>query len=60
MLGDCEVAELSAGQWHTCVRLVGSEVLCWGHGQYGKRGSGDEEDFGDDETLAGLMPVVLQ
>ena len=46
------VVEIAAGDYATCVRLVGGAVRCWGRAEEGQLGyaSGDLEDIGDDET----------
>ena len=47
------IADLVVGGDHTCVRLVANSsaelVSCWGVGEDGRLGNGDEDDIGDDE-----------
>lgn len=44
--------EIGAGEFHTCARLDTGAVRCWGEGEEGKLGYGDEENVGDDpDTL---------
>lgn len=38
--GLMDVAELALGDWHTCVRLAGGAVQCWGRNDYGQIGGG--------------------
>ncbi len=35
-----DVAEISAGHEHTCLRTTAGAVWCWGHNQYGQIGNG--------------------
>ncbi len=51
--------ELAAGSAHTCARLEGGDVICWGRQQEGQLGTGDVDALGDDETLAGVGPIAL-
>jgi alpha-tubulin suppressor-like RCC1 family protein len=44
------VAELTAGEAHTCARHHDGSVRCWGSGEHGRLGYGDTETVGDDET----------
>ena len=48
-----------AGGRHTCALLSTNEVRCWGLGQGGRLGYGDETDIGDDETPNSVGPVGL-
>jgi alpha-tubulin suppressor-like RCC1 family protein len=43
------VEQIAVGNAHTCAVLVGGTVRCWGRGQYGRLGYGDELDVGDNE-----------
>ena len=47
-----EVLGLVAGGFHTCARLVGGTVRCWGEGGFGALGYGNTASVGDDETPA--------
>ncbi len=44
------VLELTAGWYHTCARLEGGAVRCWGYGAPGQLGYGNTEIIGDNET----------
>lgn len=51
---------ISAGYYHTCALLDNGEVKCWGYGQYGRLGQGNEDDIGNDAgEMAGLQPIDL-
>jgi alpha-tubulin suppressor-like RCC1 family protein len=52
-----EVVQVAAGTRHSCARLAAGTVRCWGAGQYGQLGYGDQEDVGDDETPASAGDV---
>ncbi|TPV92606.1 MAG: hypothetical protein B7733_24870 [Myxococcales bacterium FL481] len=51
--GDVEVGEpveqVVAGEDHTCALLESGNVRCWGRGDHGRLGYGDEAHIGDDE-----------
>jgi alpha-tubulin suppressor-like RCC1 family protein len=53
------VVQISAGGAHTCARLQGGALRCWGNGALGRLGYGNEDDIGDDEApaIAGDVPV---
>lgn len=38
-----DVAEISTGSDHTCIRTTGGKVRCWGAGAYGRLGYGNED-----------------
>lgn len=57
-LGEAAVQVVAGGR-HTCARLVGGQVRCWGDGLSGQLGSGYSERLGDDETLDARPPVLL-
>ncbi|MBL4684412.1 MAG: hypothetical protein JKY37_07465 [Nannocystaceae bacterium] len=46
------VVQLAAGRRHTCAVLSMGRVRCWGRGESGRLGYGNEDDVGDDETPA--------
>ena len=50
-------AAVTAGGAHTCALLDGGAIRCWGKGQYGRLGYGNERDVGDDEVPAAAGPV---
>jgi alpha-tubulin suppressor-like RCC1 family protein len=54
------VEAIAAGERHTCVRLQGGTVRCWGHGGDGRLGYGDASDVGgsDEEPLRGDVHLV--
>jgi len=52
-----KVVQVALGNLHTCARLDGGAVRCWGHGLYGQLGYGDGESLGD--TTADLPPLDL-
>ncbi len=47
-LGDAAV-QLSAGTYHTCARMEGGAIRCWGNGGYGRLGYGNTDNIGDDD-----------
>ena len=53
------VVQISAGSQHTCALLNTGKVRCWGYGEYGQLGYGNENDIGDDngETPASAGDV---
>ena len=50
---------IAAGLVHTCAILDNEEVRCWGSGEDGRLGYGNEDTIGDDETPATAGPVNL-
>lgn len=44
---------------HTCARLQGAALRCWGHNRYGQLGLGHTDIIGDDEPITGsdLIPL---
>ncbi|MFP5364049.1 MAG: RCC1 domain-containing protein [Thermoleophilia bacterium] len=49
---------ISAGN-HTCARLAGGAVRCWGPGALGRLGYANTDDVGDDETPATVQAVAV-
>ena len=50
---------ISAGDFHTCAVLDDGSVRCWGFGEDGRLGYGNETDIGDDESPGSVGPVNL-
>jgi cysteine-rich repeat protein len=46
------IAQLAAGNDHTCALLTNGNVRCWGLGLAGRLGYGNTNNIGDDETPA--------
>ncbi|MCA9689728.1 MAG: hypothetical protein KC636_08965, partial [Myxococcales bacterium] len=46
-----------AGFFHSCALLEGGALRCWGHGETGQLGAGDDQDIGDDELPSDVAPV---
>ncbi|MFZ6177319.1 DUF4215 domain-containing protein [Nannocystis pusilla] len=40
--------QFSAGYAHACALMQNGQVRCWGHGPYGKLGTGNSSNVGDD------------
>lgn len=54
------VASVSAGYHHTCARLRGGKVKCFGQGEQGQLGQDVPDSLGDDRgEMAALQPVFL-
>ena len=53
------VVQISAGHEHTCVRLQGGAVRCWGSGRTGALGLGHTETIGDDEPASASSDLKL-
>jgi alpha-tubulin suppressor-like RCC1 family protein len=51
------VAQVSASRYHTCARLEGGTVRCWGDGSIGTLGYGNKNNIGDNETPASAGDV---
>ncbi len=58
--GDNGVAQIAAGDNHTCVLLVNGQVRCWGKNNLGQLGYGHTRTIGDDElpSSAGTVSVT--
>jgi cysteine-rich repeat protein len=54
-----QAVQLVTGWNHTCARLDGGAVRCWGYGGEGELGYGNRDDIGDDETPASAGPVEI-
>ena len=52
------IDELALGGQHACARH-GTRLRCWGHGEYGQLGLGDEDNVGDDELASSVEAVDL-
>ncbi len=50
---------ISAGGGHTCAVLGDGSVRCWGFGNDGRLGYGNQNDIGDNEHPASVGPVEL-
>ncbi len=58
-LGGARVVEVRAADDHTCVLLEGGDVSCWGEGNHGRLGYGDDTDrYAPDGTVAIGEPVL--
>jgi alpha-tubulin suppressor-like RCC1 family protein len=53
------VAEITAGNVHTCARLTTGAVRCWGEGVFGQHGYARASPVGDDESPASMGDVDL-
>lgn len=51
--------EIVAGSGHTCARLEGGDVSCWGRQAEGQLGTGNPDNVGDDEAVGSLGAVPL-
>ena len=51
------VANIVAGEAHTCAVLDAGTVRCWGSGGFSNLGYGNTDDIGDDETPASAGDV---
>ena len=54
------VDQISLGGNHTCAHFDSDNVMCWGSGASGRRGSGNVDSIGDDEPAyaAGFVDVA--
>ena len=53
------VAQIVAGEEHTCALLDTGAVRCWGVGGSGRLGYGNDNNIGDDETPASAGDVAV-
>ena len=53
------VTQLAAGSDHTCALMETGAVRCWGNGDGGRLGYGDEKDVGDDEDPSSAGDVEI-
>ncbi|MCX4242311.1 RCC1 domain-containing protein [Paraliomyxa miuraensis] len=53
------VAELVAGEGHTCARLDTGAVRCWGANDAGQLGLGHAKTIGDDERPSSTLAIAL-
>jgi cysteine-rich repeat protein len=53
------VVEVAPGGEHTCVRLDGGLVRCWGSGELGQLGHADTANIGDDELPSTTSTVMV-
>lgn len=51
--------EVVAGSGHTCARLEGGDVSCWGRQAEGQLGTGHPDNVGDDEAVGANGTVPL-
>jgi alpha-tubulin suppressor-like RCC1 family protein len=53
------VTQLTAGFFHSCARLEGGEIRCWGGNGDGQLGYGNTVAIGDDETAGAVGAIEL-
>jgi alpha-tubulin suppressor-like RCC1 family protein len=53
------VKDLALGDSHTCALLTTGAVRCWGRGDSGQLGYGNNQSLGDDEPINNLANVSL-
>lgn len=52
-------SDVSAGYRHTCAVVTGGDVMCWGLGDYGRLGYGNEDSVGRYQLPASVGAIVL-
>ena len=52
------VAQISAGEKHTCARTTGAGMKCWGYGLYGQLGQNSTSQFTTPQDVMGLTSGV--
>jgi alpha-tubulin suppressor-like RCC1 family protein len=55
-----EASQVVTGDEHTCALLVNGDVRCWGAGQNGRLGYGNENSIGVGERPSDVGPVQLK
>lgn len=56
---DSSVVQLAVGEYHACARLEDGSVKCWGFGEEGRLGYGNDAAVGDGQSEMGLnLPRV--
>lgn len=61
--GNCkqklEILQVEAGVHHTCVRVTGGRIKCWGRNDHGELGRGDTATIGDGPgEMGSALPYV--
>lgn len=58
---ETSLVDIVAGLSHSCMLLSNGDVICWGAGNLGQLGQGNNQTWGDaiGETPAALSPVAL-
>ena len=51
------VAQVAAGNAHTCARLTSGDIRCWGRNESGQLGYGHTDSIGDDELPSSVGDV---
>lgn len=59
MGGQADTLAAGGQSQHTCARRTTRNLLCWGHGWYGKLGYGNKDTIGDNETPASIGKVNI-
>jgi len=53
------IAQVAAGNAHTCAVLSDGTLKCWGDGQFGALGFGQDQNIGDDEVPSSAPLIDL-